>query len=258
MRTTVRLSALLAVFLAGLCCVLVGCSSSSSGPSSVLDNYYIAGEYLYCPAGDPPGVASGAFVWVRDGGADGQDVDGLNVTFNGAYLEHLYAGYYWNPVNVAAGGTGTFAVSTGSRATVSESTTAPYAPFSLTISGGEWDASEYTATNQISWQNPATRGDNILVAVYDWDGGNSELLYNGYVGDSAATTTTISNQQLSYFQGISSIRCVVYQTNGASFEGQPGGSYVMIGSGTSADWNVNAGARGKSETTDVATARLSN
>jgi len=243
MRNVVRRNFVLASLVTVLLYILVGCSSNSTGPSSVLDNYYIAGVYRYCPAGDPPGVASGAAVWVRDGSASGPDVDGLNVTFNGAYLEHLYTGYYWNPVNVAAGGTGTFAIGTGSRASISQSATVPYAPFSLTISGGQWDVSEYTATNQISWQNPAQLGDDILVIAYDWDGQSAEWLYQGYVGDSSATTTTISNQQLSYFQGISSIRCVVYQTNGASFDGQPSGSYVMIGSGTYADWTVNAGGR---------------
>ena len=238
MNTTLRNTALSALLLAATAFSLVSCSSNSSGPSSVLDGYYIAGEYRYCPAGDPAGISSGAFVWVRDGSATGADVDDLNVTFNGAYLEHLYAGYYWNPVSVIAGGTGTVAVGTGSRESVSQSATVPYAPFSLTVSGGEWDVSQYTSTNTVSWQNPTTTGTHIAVGVYDWDGSSAEVLYRDLMTNSDATSAVISNEDLSYFQGIASIRCVVYQCNMESFAGQPGGSYVMIMSGTYADCPV--------------------
>ena len=220
---------------------LGGCSSNPSSPSSPLGSYYIAAEYCYCPAADPPGVSTGAFVSVRDGSSGGPYVDGLDVTFGGVGLVQTQYGYYWNAVNVLAGRSYAFSVSTGGRTLVSQSEIVPYAPFSLVISGGQWDASEYTASNALSWQNPATIGDDILLKIYDWNGHSAELLYSGYLGDAAATSTTISNQQLSYFQGIDTIRCLVYQCNWEPFADQPYSSYALIASGTYADWPVSEG-----------------
>jgi hypothetical protein len=226
-----------AIWLAAIS-ALWGCSGEPSGPSSDLDDYYVAAVYRYCPAGDPTGIGKGAFVWVRDGSSTGPCVDGLSVAFNGVPLEYIYGEYYWNRVAVVPGDRGTFTISTGGCTGASQAETVPYAPFLPAVGGGHWDASQWAATNVISWKNPATVGDKIHVRLYDWDGASAQLLYQGYVDDPHSTSCEIPNQQLSYLLGIDAIRCVVYQCNFDSFNGQLSGSYAMIMSGVWVDWPV--------------------
>jgi len=224
-------SLLLAVTLLG-----VGCSSSS-GPDGVsaLDGYWIEGYYMHIPTSQPDRSWVPCAVFIRSGSSSGDAVSGVNVTFNGAALAFNGTMYTADVTPVAPGEDVTFRISSGGHS-ASWTESVPSPPTNLVLVEGDWDFSSPSGTHTLSWENPATVADSILVTV---TGHGSHPLDFGScttVLDPNTTEVVLSNASMVDFNNSQTIECAVAQAKVGELSGHDGYSEVWVRAAATDEW----------------------
>lgn len=232
-----KLLVVLSVLVAGF---VGGCSSSDSpsGPETIVGDLHITGSYFYVPTPSARS-ASGALVVIRDGSSSGPVVSGLTVKVNDYTLEFNQAiGYYVGTApNLTSGDDVTIRVSDG-LGSVAQTVQVPYIPSNLQLTGGVWDTSWSWSTNTITWTNPVVLGQAIAASIYDYGGVNTQRLYWATSGFPHYESISITNYEMLYYTGITSILALVGQANYADFPNNPSGSRVVVLAAAVGNWPV--------------------
>ena len=231
----IRLIALLLLTL-GMTAIS-GCSDSTGpGGADTLDDYWIEGYYCYYPPDVRELTWRSCVVYVRSGGASGEAVPGLSVTCNGQLLSFAQPSYSADIAGIEPGEDVTFELSDG-RSSIALTLEVPGSPTDLALVEGEWDFSPPVGTHTLTWSNPGSVADSMLVAVGGAQGHPPFSVYAYSVQLPAeATQVTLSNADMIDFSGADVVSCSISQGVRGVFAGHSGGSEMWARAAVVGDW----------------------
>jgi hypothetical protein len=225
----------LALLLVGVAISVTACGST--GPSGPDDSQELWIHGYYANLTTTPRVTWSTCVMdVRLGDASGEPVGGLTVSCNGEALPYSMGVYEIELTPVAPGGQVTFIVA-GAGPQLTATLVVPDPPSNLELVGGTWDFSDPGGSNTLTWENPATVADSILVCLvaqgpHSWDiFGHSVLL------PPDATSATIPNTDVPTFGYAYRIEAGVFQINEGQFATHPGESLLSARCGPVEAWD---------------------
>jgi hypothetical protein len=174
-------------------------------------------------------------VYVRSGGQSGNPVPGLAVTCNGQALTYANPVYHADVSDIAPGEDVTFEVSDGGHS-LSLTLVVPAPPVDLDLLEDSWDFSDPQGTHTLTWTNPPSVADSILVSV----GGRGSHPFDLHVYQTrvpaSATEIVLSNTNLADFAETREISCAVSQEVRGSLASHHGGGALWARAGVVADW----------------------
>ncbi len=229
---------LVVLALAGITLALMtGCTSSTS-PSAVaeLEDSWLDAYYIYiAPIRDRDISWVTCALRAELGGEGGDAVSGLSVTCNGEALVFNQSSYLADITDIAPGETVTFAASDGQYG-VTASVDVPQPPSNLVLEGGTWDFSNPGGSHTLTWSNPATQADSVLVALAGQGLHPLDVYAYSTVLPSDVTQVVLSNTDLADFSGATEIKCLVSQSTLGAFTGHAGGSEVWVRAAIEGVW----------------------
>ncbi len=223
--------------------LLTGCSDSGScGPSAVLADLYVYGEYV-CTAGDATqGLPSGARISIYHESETGPVVADLEVEINEHRL--MFDAASESYVGVVPGlepGDGlTISISEG-PISLSRTVFVPYAPFDLQVPGDAWDISEPSSANTVSWSNPSVLGTALDIRLFGFDGEHVVPMVHATTWTPTRTEVTFTNWQLPDYETLEVVSVLVAQMVRVEFPTGPG---VDILGAAIGEWQTVNGAMG--------------
>jgi hypothetical protein len=175
-------------------------------------------------------------VEVRDS-AGGAFVEDLDVRCNGVQLTLTGSTYTGDPGEIVPGEIVTFTISDGASQ-ASAAVEVPQAPTGLALQEGEWDFSDDQGSHTLTWTNPATPADSILVALTGRFVHPMILATHSAGAASSATSITIANTDMSDFAGTISVECAVFQQRRGELAGHSGESLLWARAAATETWPV--------------------
>ena len=236
MHSMVRtLMAGLMIVAAGI--VFSGCSDSGPcDPGTLLADLYVYGEYVHFTGDPAQGLPNGAHISIYHGSETGPVASDLEVEINGYRLTFDVASESYVGVVPALepGDELTISISEG-PVSLSGTASVPHAPFDLQVTGDAWDISGPSATNTVTWSNPAVLGTALDVHLFGFNG--EDLLPMG--GMTTATTTltelTYTNQFVVGYETLESMSVRVAQMVRVEF---PTGHRVEVLGAEIGEWQA--------------------
>jgi len=235
-----------ALGVVALCLTLFSCYGTGPlGPSVSLSDVWVEGTCSVLPDTTRSVAGSSVTVVARHGSSSGLAVKGLSVSVNDVELEFDESrDYYTGELAHLSPGSDVTLVVSGYMASTSATVRVPGAPYDLELENDVWDVSSPMRTNQLSWHNPDELGEDITVAVYDYEGAVGRLVYFRDVDSQYTQTLMIYNAWLDDYYLLDGVYCVVSQVSRASLEGQPVGSEMIAASGVAGLWPVGSDKAG--------------
>jgi len=226
---------LLAMALSAQVVALTACGSTSPTGSSAEETVWIHGYYLNMTT-SPRLTWPTCVVDARLGDAEGDEVEDLSVMCNGQNLPFDLGVYSADIAVVPPGGGVAFEVS-GIGSSLAASLVVPEGPSGVELAEGDWDFSSPSGTHTLSWDNPGTVADSLVVVIVGEGPHSWNIVSYSEVLPASAESLTVVNSQLPPFDLSYRIEVGVFQANVTEFAGYAGDSKLWARCGPVATWN---------------------